>query len=139
MAIFGSKKPAAKKTSKKAAAAAPGGLSDVMKTIEAGSGKKAKAVVVVGVKNVLRRPRITEKAANLTSQNVYTFDVMPDASKHDIVRTIKALYKVTPTKVNVVNVVGKKVSLRTRRGFGVKNRNRKAYIYLKAGDKIDFA
>ncbi|MEK7063662.1 MAG: 50S ribosomal protein L23 [Patescibacteria group bacterium] len=140
MAIFGKKAPAKKATTKKAAdSVAPGGLADVMKTISAGSKQKMALPVVEGLKQIIRRPRVTEKAANLTTNNVFTFDVMPGASKHDIVRAIKALYKVTPRKVAVVNTIGKKVSLRTRRGFGVKNAARKAYVYLKAGDKIDFA
>jgi large subunit ribosomal protein L23 len=140
MALFGSKKNTAKKVTPKTNG--KGGLADVVKTISdtpATKGKKASSPAVMGVRNVLKKPRITEKAANLTVQNVYTFDVVPGASKHDIVRAVQALYKVTPRKVTVVNTKGKKVSLRTRRGFGVKNANRKAYIFLKEGDKIDFA
>lgn len=136
MAIFGSKKKAPAKKAK-----APEGLGDVMKTISEGAGAstKKKLPVVSGVPNVIRRPRLTEKAANLLSSNVYTFDVVPGASKHDIVRALKTLYKVTPKKVSVVNTKGKKVYLRTRRGFGTRNNTRKAYVYLKEGDKIDFA
>ena len=137
MALFGSKKNTTKKVTPKS-----GGLADVVNTIaaEKPAGKKAAALPVIeGLKNVIVRPRITEKAANMTVGNVYTFDIIRGASKHDVVRSIKALYKVTPRKVNVVNVKGKKVALRTRRGQGVKNNLRKAYIYLKAGDKIDFA
>jgi ribosomal protein L23 len=39
----------------------------------------------------------------------------------------------------VVNLPAKKVSLRTRRGFGMKSARRKAYVYLKKGDTIQFA
>ena len=145
MALFGSKKNTAKKITPRAGTAAAkvasgnGGLADVMKTISQGSKKASNLPVVVGLKQVIRRPRITEKAANMTVQNVYTFDITQGASKHDVVRAVKALYKVTPIRVNVVNTKGKKVALRTRRGWGQKNNNRKAYVYLKAGDKIDFA
>lgn len=82
---------------------------------------------------------MTEKAAVLSTSNVYTFDVSLDASKHDVVRAVTALYKVVPVKVNVVNIAGKPMPLRTRRGTGVRNRVRKAYVYLKKGDTIDFA
>lgn len=134
MAIFGSSK---KKDTKKAA---PGGLADVIKTVSTGSGVTTKkSAVVTGLRNVIRKPRLTEKAANLSTQNVYTFDVEVGASKHDVVRAVVALYKVTPVKVNVVNTKGKKVYLRTRRGMGVQNESRKAYVYLKKGDTIDFA
>ncbi|MCL9971962.1 MAG: 50S ribosomal protein L23 [Candidatus Pacebacteria bacterium] len=138
MAIFGSKKaPVEKKASPKKA----GGLADVVKTVAQSSGAdtKKKQPAVVGIKNVIRRPRLTEKAANLSTFNVYTFEVTPTATKHEVVAALKALYKVTPQRVNMVNTKGKKVFLRTRRGFGVQNRMRKAYVFLKKGDSIDFA
>jgi large subunit ribosomal protein L23 len=127
MAIFGSKKaPTTKAPVKKAPASVA-----VVAT--------KKQHVVAGIKNVIRRPRLTEKAANLSSANVYTFEVTPNATKHDIAHAVQVLYKVSPTRVNVVNVIGKKVALKTRRGFGVKNNMRKAYVFLKKGDTIDFA
>ncbi len=90
-------------------------------------------------KNVLKKPRVTEKSANQSANNVYTFEVMPGATKHDIMRSILTLYKVKPVKVTVMNVKGQKVSLRTRRGSGMTNSYRKASVYLKEGDVIDFA
>lgn len=130
MAIFGSKKKEAapKKASTKKAPA-----TDAVPKAP----KAAKSGVPVPA--VIRRPRLTEKAANLSSSNVFTFDVVPSASKHDIIRALQALYKVTPVKVNVVNTKGKSVMLRTRRGKGVQNAMRKAYVFLKKGDTIDFA
>jgi large subunit ribosomal protein L23 len=119
MAIFGTKKAGEKKATTK----------------DAVVGK----VSVSAFKNVIRRPRLTEKAANLSSSNIYTFDVDISATKHEIIRTLQKLYKVTPVKVNVANTRGKKVSLRTRRGTGTKNNMRKAYVFLKKGDSIDFA
>lgn len=101
--------------------------------------KKSEKGAPASAKNVIQRPRLTEKAANLSSSNVYTFDVVQGASKHDVVRAIESLYKVSPVKVNVVNTKGKQVALRTRRGKGTKNNARKAYVYLKQGDTIDFA
>jgi large subunit ribosomal protein L23 len=138
MAIFGSSKkaPAAKAPAKKAVKAVKAPKAD---KAEAAPAKAKVSAPVVHVKNVIRRPRLTEKAAALSTMNVYTFDVVAGASKHDIVRAVKALYKVTPVRVNVVNVKGKKVALKSRRGFGYKNDIRKAYIYLKKGDTIDFA
>lgn len=120
MAIFGTKKTGTKKVAKATTVS-------------------TKAPGVQGFKNVLRRPRLTEKAANLSSFNIYTFDIDVDATKHDVIRTLRTLYKVTPIKVNVANTKGKKVSLRTRRGTGTKNNSRKAYVFLKKGDSIDFA
>ena len=68
--------------------------------------------------HVLRRPRITEKAANMTSQNVYTFDIDMRATKREVMDAVKTFYKVTPVKVNVVNTPAKRVKLKKKRGFG---------------------
>ncbi len=120
MAIFGSKKTTVKKA-------------------DALSGVATQKSPVVNAKTVIVRPRLTEKAANLSGANVYTFDIDPRATKLDVIRSVVALYKVTPVKVNVVNVAGKKMALRTRRGMGPRRNKKKAYVYLKKGDTIDFA
>lgn len=87
-------------------------------------------------KHVLIRPRVTEKAASMTSSNVYTFDITRDATKRDVLVAVKVLYKVTPLKVNVVNVKAKRVRMRRKRGFGTTAASRKAYVFLKKGDSI---
>lgn len=89
--------------------------------------------------SVLLRPRITEKAAHLSAANVYTFDVVFSATASDIAKAIEAVYRVKPRKVNVVKTIGKRVSLRNRRGFGTRAGSKKAYVYLKEGDRIEFA
>lgn len=126
MKLFGSKK-----TDKKEKVATPS-----QKTAEP---KKAKKEAVLGARDVIVRPRVTEKAANLTSANVFTFDVRASATKLDVAKAVAALYKVKPVKVRVVNLPAKKVRLRTRRGFGTKPALRKAYVYLKKGDSITIA
>lgn len=81
--------------------------------------------------------RITEKSVNQGDKNVYTFNVRRDATKFQVRDAIKALYNVTPVKVNIVN---KKPALRLA---GSKNRMvkesgaKKAYVYLKKGDTIN--
>lgn len=86
--------------------------------------------------NVIRNPRITEKAAHISDNNVYTFDVMPGASKTEIMKAIKAIYKLSPIKVNVSAIPTKRVFRANH--IGVKRGGRKAYVYLKKGDKIEF-
>lgn len=123
MALFGSKKD--KKEESKPAEAA------VKKT----HGPKPLATdhdltsVIVG-------PRITEKAVAMSEQNVYTFNVRSTATKFAVRDAIKALYNVTPVKVNIVN---KKPAKRTK-GFAGKQVHhkgmKKAYVYLKKGDQI---
>lgn len=87
--------------------------------------------------SVIVRPRITEKAVGMSEQNVYTFVVKRDATKFQVRDAVKALYSVTPVKVNIVN---KKPA---KRMVGSRNREKhvagmkKAYVYLKKGDTIN--
>lgn len=87
--------------------------------------------------SVITGPRITEKAVGLGDRNVYTFTVSPSATKFLIADAIKALYGVTPVKINIVN---KKPATRLS---GSRNRTvkvagqKKAYVYLKKGDTIN--
>jgi len=86
---------------------------------------------------VILGPRITEKAVTMSEQNVYTFVVAPNATKFAIRSAIKALYNVTPVKINTVT---KKAAKRTK-GFSGKTVHykgmKKAYVYLKKGDTIN--
>ncbi len=87
---------------------------------------------------ILIRPRITEKAALLSeSSNVYTFEVTKSATKTTIKRAIKEIYKMDPTRINIVKLPSKKVIVKGKKGS---TRDiRKAYVYLKKGDKIEIA
>lgn len=87
--------------------------------------------------SLVKRPRITEKAGiKSESDNVYTFEVTKDANKKTVAEAVQAIYKVTPTRVNIVNLPAKKVTARGRRG--VKSAVKKALVFLKKGDKIAF-
>ena len=88
--------------------------------------------------SVLISPRITEKAsmlAQIEKAPVYTFDVHPSATKISIAKAIQDVYNVKPLKIRVVQVPEKKVFSRGR--AGVKKGGKKAYVYLKAGEKIE--
>lgn len=84
---------------------------------------------------ILIRPRITEKAGMQAEKNVYTFEVSKTATKPTIARAVKEIYKVTPTKINVVKLPAKKVLSKGKKGLTA--RIFKAYVYLKEGDKIE--
>ena len=86
---------------------------------------------------VLIAPRITEKAAMVSGNNVYTFDVATRANKIQIKQAIKAAYKVTPKKVNIISAKARKVMRRGRRVH--QTGSKKAMIFLKKGDSIDLA
>ena len=86
--------------------------------------------------HIIKNPRITEKASFGAEQNVYTFDVVKGANKMEIKKAIFALYKVKPVQVNVLSVPKKNIMSRGR--MSVKGGGRKAIVYLKKGDKIEF-
>lgn len=85
---------------------------------------------------IIKNPRITEKASYAGEQNVYTFDVTSSANKTEIKKVIFALYKVKPMRVNVLAVPKKNTMLKGK--AGTKGGGRKALVYLKKGDKIEF-
>ncbi|NQV93014.1 50S ribosomal protein L23 [Candidatus Kaiserbacteria bacterium] len=90
------------------------------------------------IQSVLKHPRVTEKATLQSEKGVYVFDVAPRATKKEVIEAVKVFYKVTPRKVNIVNVPSKKVNIRGKQNkYGVKSGGKKAYIYVKKGDTID--
>jgi large subunit ribosomal protein L23 len=86
---------------------------------------------------IIKKPRITEKSG-LQAENsgVYTFEVTAKANKKNIAKAVKEIYKVTPVKVNITNLPAKVVF--TRGKSGRKSGVKKALVYLKKGDKIEF-
>ncbi|MEK7462606.1 MAG: 50S ribosomal protein L23 [Patescibacteria group bacterium] len=86
---------------------------------------------------ILVKPHFTEKSMSMGEKDVYTFEVKRDATKFQVRDAVKALYNVTPVKVNIVN---KRPAHRPK---GSTNRKvmvsgmKKAYVYLKKGDSIN--
>jgi large subunit ribosomal protein L23 len=87
-------------------------------------------------KQIIKNPRITEKASFATEQNVYTFDVAENVNKTEIKKAIFGLYKVHPVKVNVLGIPKKNIMFKGHNN--IKGGGRKALVYLKKGDKIEF-
>ncbi len=84
---------------------------------------------------ILIRPRITEKATFKAESAVYTFEIDPKATKNEVTRAFVEKYKLSPVKVSTVTIPAKNVFVRGKRGK--KSGYKKAYIYLKKGDKIE--
>jgi len=124
MALFGKKK----ETKEKKAPASP-------KTRKARQAKLADGIA----HEIIRAPWFSEKALIVTEKGVYTFDVSTRATKSQIAGAIKEIYKVEPCKIRIVNLPAKRKAMRTKRGIGTRSSRRKAYVYLKAGDTIQFA
>ncbi|MBI2475897.1 MAG: 50S ribosomal protein L23 [Candidatus Taylorbacteria bacterium] len=95
------------------------------------------AALTGAVSGVLIRPRVTEKAGILSEKgrSVYVFEVSRAATKRAIAEAVRALYKVTPEKVAVLKIPPKKSFVRGRVSYG--KTGRKAYVYLKAGGRIE--
>ncbi len=106
---------------------------------ESGAAPKTTTGTIRDIGSAIIRPHITEKAAIQTGNDVYVFEVTSKATKMEIAKAIVALYKVVPVKVNIVTKSPRRVASRTRRGImGTKTGMKKAYVYLKKGDKIEF-
>jgi len=80
-------------------------------------------------------PFVTEKSTNLSDQNKIIFKVPNKTNKINLKKNIEKIFKVTVTKINIINkqprkkiVRGKKVKV-----MGYK----KAIITLKKGQNID--
>ena len=84
---------------------------------------------------VLRRPHITEKASASSERGAYVFKVSNTASKREIAQAVILFYKVTPTKVRTVNIPPKRIIVKGRQG--VRPGGKKAYVFLKKGEKIE--
>ena len=99
--------------------------------------KEVKEVKDVKTNPLIKGARITEKSAIGAEKGIYTFNVSSSANKNEVKKAIKALYNVTPMKVNMVQITEKVVM---RRGIlGTKQGGKKAVVYLKKGDKIALA
>ncbi len=82
-------------------------------------------------------PCVTEKATAAGEQsNQVVFRVIREASKGAIHEAVERLFKVTVLRVRTANFLGKK---RVRgRLTGQRPDWKKAYVTLKAGDRIEF-
>ena len=87
--------------------------------------------------SVIMKPRITEKTALLGDKNVYTFEVKKGATKYEVRDAIKALYKVTPVRINIVNKQPRHSISRARGRDMMEHGLRKAYVFLKKGERIE--
>lgn len=122
MGLFGTKKSDAKKE-----------VVDVAVKPQATPSK----VMPLDAASALIKPRITEKAAILLERNVYTFEIKKGASKYDVRDAVKSLYKVTPLQIRIVNKAPRRYMSKARGREMMVSGLRKAYVYLKKGDRID--
>lgn len=92
-------------------------------------------VVEARLYDVLVRPIVTEKSSRAAELNKLTFAISPTATKFDVKQAVEALFKVDVTKVNTINVEGKRKKFRGK--DGQRSTLRKAVVTLAAGQSVD--
>ena len=91
----------------------------------------------MNVHDVIKRPLITEKSTiGREEQNVATFVVDPDATKHDIRRAVEALFDVQVKDVHPMRQPRK--TRRVGRKVGYRAEWKKAIVRLAEGQSIEF-
>ena len=86
---------------------------------------------------ILKKIRITEKTSNLAAGGKYVFDVDKNATKNEIMKAVRAEYKVDPVKVSTIMNRPIRRTFRGKPSF--KQGGKKAVVTLKEGQKIDLA
>lgn len=84
-------------------------------------------------RDIIKRPVITERSADLMSEKVYTFEVDVRANKTQIKDAIEEIFGVKVSKVNTMNYKGK--SKRFGRYTGFTARRKKAVVTLTPDSK----
>jgi large subunit ribosomal protein L23 len=88
------------------------------------------------VREVLRRPLITEKSTDLAEfVNQYAFEVDRRANKHMVRDAVETSFDVTVLKVRIMNNPAR-IGRRGRRVIIKKPAWKKAIVTLKQGDRI---
>ena len=87
------------------------------------------------VNYLMKKPWISEKAARLTAENQYVFEVTQNANKNSIKKEIENRYHVKVERVNIINRPAKikRFGGKTNLGATIK----KAMVKLKSGHKIE--
>jgi len=84
---------------------------------------------------LIKHPIISEKAAHISAINKYIFVVDDAATKPEIKKAIKDIYKVETIKVHIIR--NKPKERRLGRTVGVKSGYKKAMVTLKKGQQLD--
>lgn len=92
------------------------------------------------MREILKRPLVTEKMTVLQDKRQYAFEVDDKANKIEIARAVEKKFKVKVQSVRTMMYKGKSKTQLTKRGrFSGKTAHwKKAIVTLKEGDKIEF-
>ena len=84
-------------------------------------------------RDVIKRPVITERSAEIMADKKYTFEVDVRANKTQVKDAVEEIFGVKVEKVNIMNYKGK--FKRMGRYAGYTNKRRKAIVTLTADSK----
>lgn len=86
------------------------------------------------MRQIIRKPLITEKNTIHNAAGVYVFEVLLDSDKNEVKAAVEKNFKVTVKSVRTAVCRGR--AKQTRFGMGKTPRWKKAFVRLAAGDKI---
>ncbi len=87
------------------------------------------------MKEILKRPIITEKSSNLVKENQYVFEVAKEATKGEIKKEIEKMFNVNVLSVKIIKIPKKR--RRLGKIFGWRKGMKKAIVKIKEGQKIE--
>ena len=85
---------------------------------------------------ILKKPIITEKSTQKSSQGKFVFKVDSQANKNQIRQAVESTFKVTVLGINTLALPGKSRRTGKKRLLSTSPRWKKAIVKLKSGDKI---
>ena len=85
--------------------------------------------------DIIVRPIVSEKSTELAQANKYVFRVPRKVTKHQIGKAVKEIFNVTPVKINVMKVRGRRKRVRYQYGFTTSWK--KAIVTLGQNEKIE--
>ncbi len=89
------------------------------------------------VRDIIKRPVITEHSADLMAEKKYTFEVDPKANKTEIKEAVEVAFDVEVERVNTMNLKGKFKRMGQYGGF--RPNRKKAIVQLTEDSKdLDF-
>jgi large subunit ribosomal protein L23 len=95
-------------------------------------------------KQIILRPRLSEKTYAQSESRVYVVEIPKDVNKHTVARAIESQFEVKVAKVNITNIPGKAKRIISISGKRYQNANgkradiKKAYVTLAEGQSLPF-
>jgi large subunit ribosomal protein L23 len=88
-------------------------------------------------RDVILAPVVSEKSYALMEAGVYTFKVLPTATKPQIKAAVQEIFGVKVDKVNTLNRQGKRKRNRKTFTYGKRPDTKRAIVTLAAGESIE--